>query len=392
MTSPHLNALMVDPSLFTGPYDAALTEGLLAAGTTPTWAVRPTRPGDRQELPPEHVAAIFYRRVDQLSALPARMRTVAKGVAHLWGLLRLVARALRERPDVVHFQWLVVPPLDALAVLALRRRAAVVLTVHDTVPFNGDRLSWLQTAGLGLALRSCDALIVHTREARDRLIARGFSGDRIAVIPHGPLRLHVPLPAGSESAVRQFTLFGELKPYKGIDVLLDAVARLAPEARARARFVIAGRPRMDLAPVERQIAALGLGDVVELRPRRLSEPEMAELFAATDCFLFPYRQIDASGVYYLTKALGKWMIASRVGIFAEELASGERGALVTPEAPEELARAIGDVIAQPPRPAAYAPDHEWMAIGASTVQVYHRALQLRGRARAEAARPAAVPE
>ena len=99
---------------------------------------------------------------------------------------------------------------------------------------------------------------------------------------------------------------------------------------------------MDLAPIQRQIAALGLDDVVELRAHRLSEPEMAELFAATDCFLFPYRQIDASGVYYLTKALGKWMIASRVGIFAEDLADGSRGALVAPEAPDQLASAIAN--------------------------------------------------
>ena len=267
---------------------------------------------------------MFYRRVDQLQSAPAALRTVLKGAAHLWGLLRLVARVYTQRPDVVHFQWLVVPPLDLLAIRLINRRAPVVLTVHDTVPFNGDRLSQMQTGALDLALRACDALIVHTVEGRQRLIARGLDGDRIAVIPHGPLALQVPLPAAAaaDPALRRFTLFGELKPYKGIDVLLGAVAALSPDVRRRARFVVAGRPRMDLAPIQRQIAALGLNDVVELRAHRLSEAEMADLFAATDCFLFPYRQIDASGVYYLTKALGKWMIASRVGIFAEDLADG----------------------------------------------------------------------
>ena len=92
----------------------------------------------------------------------------------MWGLIRLVARVYAQRPDVVHFQWLVVPPLDLLAMWLIRRRASLVVTVHDTIPFNGDRLPRLQTRALDHALRTCDALIVHTREARQRLIARGL--------------------------------------------------------------------------------------------------------------------------------------------------------------------------------------------------------------------------
>ncbi len=52
---------------------------------------------------------------------------------------------------------------------------------------------------------------------------------------------------------------------------------------------------------------------------------MADLFADTDCFVFPYRQIDASGVYFLTKSLNKWTIATRVGIFAEDFQDGAQG-------------------------------------------------------------------
>ena len=81
---------------------------------------------------------------------PRRVRTLLKGAAHLAGSSGW-SGAFRDRPDVVHFQWLVVPPLDVLAMLLIRRRAAVVLTVHDTVPFNGDRLSRLQTGALGVA-------------------------------------------------------------------------------------------------------------------------------------------------------------------------------------------------------------------------------------------------
>ena len=215
-----IRALMVDPSLFTGPYDAALNGGLVAAGVQPTWAVRPPPQGDRQEIPAEYVDALFHRRVDEARAVPARLRSALKGMAHLWGLAKLVARVARCRPDVVHFQWLVVPPLDVLAMRAMKPLSRIVLTVHDTVPFNGDHLSRWQTSALDEALRLCDALVVHTRDARRRLSARGIPAEKIAVIPHGPLTLHAPLPeriASIPRGVRTFTLFGELKPYKGID-------------------------------------------------------------------------------------------------------------------------------------------------------------------------------
>jgi glycosyltransferase involved in cell wall biosynthesis len=375
-----LHVLLVDASLFTAPYDAALTEGLLANGVLPTWAVRPTRPGDRQEIPGEYVDDFFYKRIERLTFLPARVRTAAKGLAHALGLARLVARVLVRRPDVVHFQWLVVPPLDALAIRLIALRCPVILTVHDTVPFNGEQLSLLQNLAFDWPLKLSQRLIVHTREGRDRLVGRGVPDGKVAVIPHGPLQLPgakadpadeagAPLPLARDGRIT-FVLFGEIKPYKGPDLLVEAVSRLPGPLRDRARVIIAGRPRMDLAPLLARIAELGLASTVELWARRLSEPEMGELFALADCFVFPYRQIDASGVYFLTKGLGRWLIASQVGIFAEEMQDGVQGALIPPEDVPALTEALAAAIDRRPRPAGSSPGSSWADIGRATRQLY----------------------
>jgi glycosyltransferase involved in cell wall biosynthesis len=375
-----LRVMLVDASLFTAPYDAALTGGLVANGVVPTWVVRPTRDGDRQEIPTEYVDDFFYKRIERMSFLPQRLRTAAKGLAHALGLARLVARVLAQRPDVVHFQWLVVPPLDALAIRLIALRCPVVLTVHDTVPFNGERLSLLQNLGFDVPLKLSRRLIVHTRAGRERLLERGVPDDKVAVIPHGPLKLAIAATGAADRTAGAhqhgdddrvtFVLFGEIKPYKGPDVLIEALARLPLPLRRRARVIIAGRPRMDLAPIGARIAELGLGLTVEVWPRRLSEPEMADLFAAADCFVFPYRQIDASGVYFLTKDLGKWIIASRVGIFAEEVQDGIQGALVPPDDPAALSAALATAIQQQPTPAATPPGHSWLDIGRATRRLY----------------------
>jgi glycosyltransferase involved in cell wall biosynthesis len=383
MTEPRrLRAFLVDPSLFTAPYDAALTRGLVEAGVQPTWAARPARSDDRQEIPTEYLDAFFYRRSDRFAS--GALRSVVKGVAHAVGLIRLSARVASRAPHVVHFQWLVVPLLDSIAIRILGRTRPVILTVHDTVPFNGAAPNRWQKLGHDLPLKLVDRVIVHTRSGREALIRRGVAEHKIAVIPHGALGLGTARPRVDRRTTtddrRTFVLFGELKHYKGADLLVEAVGLLPPSLRRRARFVIAGRPRMDLAPVIARIDELGLNDVIELRPRRLSDDEVADLLAEADCFVFPYRQVDASGVYFLVKGLQKWIIASNVGVFAEEIAPGTHGELVPAADAAALSAALARAIAEPAEPGAARPDTSWSSIGARTSELYRDALRTRGAA------------
>ncbi|HTM62842.1 MAG TPA: glycosyltransferase [Burkholderiales bacterium] len=370
-----MKALLVDPSLFTAPYDAALTGGLLSAGVQPIWTTRAIRPGDRMEIPPDCVDGFFYRRTDQANWAPRSLRPLLKGCGHIAGLATLLWKIYRTKPDVVHVQWIVVPILDLVAMALIRRSCALVLTVHDTLPYNGETMSLPQRLGNTWPARLAHEVIVHTRAARRTLCGQGVPGKRVTVIPHGPLQLSVTTqPPRTRDSRWTAVLFGEIKPYKGLDVLIDAVAALPPSARRQLRVVVAGRPRMDVAPLAARIAALGLAEHFELRLRRQSEEEMSALFAEADGFLFPYRQVDASGVYYLVKALGKWLIASRVGIFAEDMVHDTQGALVPPGDVASLARALQHAVSTWPRPRKpLAPPTTWAEIGEATRALYERA-------------------
>ncbi|MCX7279685.1 MAG: glycosyltransferase [Burkholderiales bacterium] len=374
-----LNVLLVDPSLFTAPYDAALSEGLVAAGVSPMWATRPTRKGDRQELPIEQTYPFFYRRVDEATWIPGKLKAVAKGIAHAAGLATLLWKIKTTRPDVVHVQWIVVPPLDALAMTLFRRMCPLVLTVHDTVPFNGQNMSWMQRYGHDQPTKIAHRVVVHTQSGKQALVARGVDAHKIAVIPHGPLRLAVQAPPRPESAVRDarwtFVLFGEIKPYKGFDILIDAVHCLPEAVRQQMRVIVAGRPRMDIAPLLARVTELGLDAQFDLRLQRQSEEEMAVLFDDADCFVFPYRQIDASGVYFLVKPLGKWLIASHVGIFAEDMVPDLDGALVPSNDAAALAEEMHLAIVQKSRRAPMEISGSWQGIGHTTRELYEQAMR-----------------
>ena len=144
MTS-YLSALLVDPALFTAPYDGALGAGLEACGVQVLWAGRPLRRGEAAEL--ADVDPIYYRGVQDSAKGRGALWKLRKAASHLLGGLRLMRLARRGGFDLVHFQWLVLPIYDAFLMRCLARSQPVVLTVHDLAPFNDAPTSRLQTLG-----------------------------------------------------------------------------------------------------------------------------------------------------------------------------------------------------------------------------------------------------
>jgi len=387
-----IKVLLIDPSRFTVPYDAQLSAGLAEADVAPIWATRPLRKGEHEEFSPQQRFEIFYRRFDKAEFLPRVLRKPAKAVAHLAGLLRVILLSGQTGADVVHFQWMLLPLFDAIAIFCLRIRRPVFVTVHDSIPFNGDRLAALQSFANDLPLRLATGVIVHTNRARDLLISRGINAGKIAVVPHGPLPLTGVVPAPERGTDRRWTflLFGQIKPYKGLDILIEALGAIPQELRQKARVIVAGVPRMELSGILHRAEELKLSNMLDLRLAYQTNEELNALLVQSDCFVFPYRQIDASGAYYLAQSLGKWVIASRVGVFEDEILDGANGRLVTPEDPAELSGALAEAIQNKPEIAVSSRPKGWPAIGQATAAFYRSFLPQNEASRSETLTAAAM--
>ncbi len=320
---------LVDPSLFTLPYDAALASGLLGAGNDVVLHGRALRPEDATPtaLP---VMESYYRLSESRfgRALPSMVRLGLKGLDHGWSTWRLIDRLRRERPDVIHCQWLPLPLVDFAFLRHLRQIAPIVLTVHDTNPFNGNASASLQRFGVLSCLKQVDRLIVHTEQGRDRLCRLGIASSLITVLPHGMLVDRVVTAAGPMDGGLVFLLFGKIRPYKGLDLLIDAFAALPPELRDQARLRIVGKPYMEIAPLLSRANEAGVS--IELETGYVPDEAIAGLFGPDTVAMFPYREIEASGVLFLALAHGRPIIASRLGAFAELLTDGVHGHLVPP--------------------------------------------------------------
>ena len=380
-----MKVALIDPSLFTAPYDLELMKGLRQEGNEARLYTKRLTPADPIGPRPD-IVEHFYRGLASMPDLPAIIGRGLKGLSHTADMARLAHALARWRPDIIHFQWVPLPAVDRLYLRRLRRIAPLVLTVHDSNPYYGAPGTIAQRFGARRILTEFDGLIVHTEHARARLERQGVPPAKLAKVAHGRLheRLELgerPHAAAAASDKIEFLMFGKLKPYKGLDVLIRAVALLTPRQRALCRVRVVGKPYMDVAPLVALAAELGVSDSFELDFRFVEDEEMPALFDRAAAVVFPYRDIDASGVLMTALSTGKPIVATRVGLFGELLVDGET-ALVTPaDDPPALALALGRVIDDEPlrqRLAAAVRECDrnipsWAEIARATCAVYERA-------------------
>jgi glycosyltransferase involved in cell wall biosynthesis len=339
---------VLDPWCFTPPYNKELCNGLASLGHEVTLIGQDAGDdaGHDGGKPAFATLKLFKAPSD---SLPRAAQLLIKGLRHIQGLLRSFWTLRRMRPDVIHVQWLALPLIDALFMPLFRRIAPIVLTVHDSNPYNGAGPLLLRL-GNQLATRRFDRWIVHNDLSVRRLTEQGLPAERLHQVAHGLLGPAVPATetgSGSEDGRLHLVQFGKLREYKGVDVLLNALGRLDADRRERCRVSIVGRPYMDTAPLHALMERHQLQPVVELRFDFVTDDEMSALFNSADMLVFPYRGIDTSGVLMAAIARGIPVIASDIGCFAEMLADGQQGRLVEPDDPEALAAAMADLIDDP---------------------------------------------
>lgn len=270
----------------------------------------------------------------------------------------LAARFLFRRPHILHVQYIPLTEKDLPFERWFLRYAKnlgirIVYTAHNVLPQDtGDRLK----GAYRKVYRLADGLMCHNEAARMRLIEEfGIPADRIWVIPHGPL-LHDtrrPSPHAARlqlgiSATECLILWqGIVKPYKGIEFLLDAWR----EMRSRdvpAKLVIAGTGEESLLrTIADKVRALGVKDSVVLDWRFLTVEELSQYYQAADIVVYPYKEITTSGALMTGVAYRKAMVATNLPPFQELLRDGENAALVEFGDTQALARILERLVLNP---------------------------------------------
>jgi glycosyltransferase involved in cell wall biosynthesis len=346
-----------------------LTVGAAAFNTAMVGALEARCPvelvGWRRLYPP-----LLYRGSDRddCSRPPASVH----GDPLLDWLNPLTWRAALGRLDAFRASALVLPWIHAVMSPPYRwllrhtpsgvRRVVICHNVVPHEPFPGSRA--LTRSVLGHA----DLLVTHAPHQATELADLGLGRIPLLEAFHPRFVAEDLADRPSETAVAAerarlgspellLLFFGAVRPYKGLDTALEAVARLPRELEVR--LLVAGRFWEGRERYDALVESLGIRDRVVIRDGYLSNEEAALAFTAADAVVLPYRSATQSGVAQLAFAYGKPVIATKVGGLPAAVDHGRTGLLSPPGDAAALGRALEDLAASPRRfGAAIASDRE----------------------------------
>lgn len=310
---------------------------------------------------------------------------------HLANRRRLL-RAIEEvvRP-VVHIQW-PLTKLDAGLVAAIARKYPLVVTAHNAAPHDCEDdprvlAFWRRIFG------AADAIVCHSEQTSFRLAGlygEGI-GNRAAVIPHG---VGVPswetrsLPDRESArhalglgAGRHILFFGAIRPYKGLDVLIEAwpqVVMRVPDAV----LLIAGSGAT-WAELQPRIIELGVQDSVDARIGWVADDKIPAFMRAAEVAVLPYRSIDGSGIVAAAAYYGLPMVLSDIVGFRAIMKEEE--ALFADLDPAAIADAIVALLDEPHRAAEFAANaranclnsSSWDTCAQKHLEIYARVTEAR---------------
>lgn len=263
----------------------------------------------------------------------------------------------REKPTLLLVSW--VHPVHApvlfclLGLLRLRSSAKVAFVCHNVLPHESFRgAQFLSRLVLGLA----DEVIIHSeceRKSLHRLLPKARC--KTLFIPTFDMFSAArPSQRGNKQEICVL-FFGVIRPYKGLDVLLRAVAELH-HSGVKIRLLIAGEFLEPSEQFEREcslknplllISELEIESIVETTISYIKDEQVGELFSKADVAVFPYRSATQSAVVMLAYAYGVPVIATGVGGLREVVKEGVSGYVCEPEDPRALSRAILRYINKP---------------------------------------------
>jgi beta-1,4-mannosyltransferase len=283
----------------------------------------------------------------------------------------------RERFHYVHFHWPEVffhlrpgawrrgfglkhyLHIHLLWLLLKLRGYRIVWTCHEVDVHDATRLTWMHGLSRRLLWKLADLVFTHTPDVRATAERRWGPKRHLHTIPIGSYAGAYPddvsrdaarARLGIPAAACTFVFFGNVRPYKGIDLLLEAFAGLQP-GYPEAHLVIAGKPySADFrASVEAHAAPLAN---VHLHLGYVPDAEIQVYLRAADCFVAPYKYIETCSAIYLALAFELPIIiksegnvtdfeGQRIGIFmrsSTEIEAAMRQFLALPAAERALLR------------------------------------------------------
>ena len=198
---------------------------------------------------------------------------------------------------------------------------------------------------------SADRIIAFTPEEAEALVTLyGADSSHIEIVPGG-VDPEVFRPGDKASARARTGLgsddqiilsVGRLDPFKGLEILVRAFAAIeGPRARL---LVVGGGPAdQEAGRLQAVVESLGIGNRVQWQAA-VPQSRLADYFRAADIYVMPSHHESFGLAALEAMACGTPVVATEVGGLKELVQDGRTGRLVPSNRPEELTRALAELL------------------------------------------------
>ncbi len=371
-----MRVLLMDHSLLNG-YTLGLAAGLRANGVR-VWVGGPANSGEQRVPGGEQRVTAIYPRSGTPGQRARKAGEAAIGAASFPGLLA------SARPDVCHIQW--PTALNATYALLAKRlgRIPLAYTVHNPTGRVKAPEPHQETQDRLVAL--ADLILAHGPSMRQRVIdTYPWAAHKTHAVDHGnyehvihrypraEARAHLDLPP----EVPLFVFVGQLRPRKGVDLLLEAFAEHHRHGGA-GHLLIAGTATVPAYEARLHELADPCGSsvhwLVSTRPVPQNTLDLA--ISASTQVVLPFQDASQSGSLIFAMNYGRCVVSTAVGEVTRTL--GDRGVLIDPGDRQGLIEALELAERDPivcdqlgERARNYAlTELSWLKIGERTVELY----------------------
>ena len=260
--------------------------------------------------------------------------------------LKTAAFIRRQKPDFVVIRyWLpfMAPALSTIA-RSLRKAGIKVVAITDNVIPHEKRIG--DHSLTKYFVHSCDAFIAMSQTVVDDL--KEFTDSKPVYFSPHPVYNIFGVKITKEEARRKLGLgmgekvilfFGFIRPYKGLDLLLNAIADESVRS-LKIKLLVAGEFYGDEENYKRMISELRIAENIMLHSSYIPKEEVRNFFCAADLIVQPYRSATQSGITQIAYHFERPMLVTNVGGLAEIVPDGKVGYVVAVDAKEIAGRIV----------------------------------------------------
>lgn len=246
---------------------------------------------------------------------------VALSFVQIWKTSKLVHLVKKFNPDYTFFPFgLVWSPIIFPQISSFSKIVTVIHDphLHDEIrnPFK-KYLSNLRER----SNRYIDLIVILNKN--DKEYMKEKYGKPVGVIPHASFCYYKGRldDIHNNKINRKIGFFGRIEPYKGLDILVDAVNYVNLDIE----LLIAGKGCID----EVIMSKIKSNKNITLLNRYIDDDEFQQLLDQVDFVVLPYKRASQSGVIPMAFAFGKTVVATKVGALEEQVPLGT-GVLCNP--------------------------------------------------------------